>query len=201
MGDRSWRNVILGLVVLGAAPLAAAEDHARNPVPESPYSQSSSPPRLHESSLHLLPMANSSRPDWLRKVSRRDLHSKRLGDDDGIQLVLQRMRRDGADLLTVRHPVATAGQLRAYAGVGLNRSVYFAASDTGPTFFDRRNRHRSLGAAAELGVEVQLSERAHLNADVRWIEIDGDAIALRVKDGLVGADPVTFGVSLGWRFR
>ena len=125
----------------------------------------------------------------------------RRGQQRGFARVTWVTMRDGADLLTVRHPVATAGRLRAYAGVGLNRAVYFAASDTGPTFFDRRNRHRSLGAAAEFGVEVQLSERAHLNADVRWIEIDGDAIALRVNDGLVGADPVSFGISVAWRFR
>jgi hypothetical protein len=40
-----------------------------------------------------------------------------------------------------------------------------------------------------------------VNAELRWADIDGDAILLRSEDGLVGVDPVTAGVSMGWRFR
>jgi outer membrane protein W len=64
-----------------------------------------------------------------------------------------------------------------------------------------RNRHDSYGAAAEVGAELQVSERLMINADMRWAELDESAALLRSDYGPVGADPVTVGVSVGWRFR
>ena len=61
--------------------------------------------------------------------------------------------------------------------------------------------HRSLGAAAELGAELRLSERLLLQADLRWADLDEQAALLRSEDGLVGADAVSLGVSIGWHFR
>jgi outer membrane protein W len=58
-----------------------------------------------------------------------------------------------------------------------------------------------MGGAAELGAELRLSEQVHVNADVRWVELASDASLLRASDGLVSADPVSVGISLGWRFR
>jgi outer membrane protein W len=65
----------------------------------------------------------------------------------------------------------------------------------------RRNRARSLGAAAELGAELRLSERLLLQADLRWADLDEQASLLRSEDGLVGADAVSLGVAIGWHFR
>jgi len=115
--------------------------------------------------------------------------------------VLQQERRDGPDLLTVRYPFAARGSLRTYAGAGLNQAVYHVESQTRPTLTGRSNRHRSLGGAAELGAELRVNERVNLTADVRWVELDPDASLLRSENGLVSADPVSLGVSVGWRFR
>jgi outer membrane protein len=90
--------------------------------------------------------------------------------------------------------------MRAYAGAGLNQAVYFE-DGVEPAIMSRRNRDRSLGAAAELGAELRLSERLMLQADVRWADIDAQAALLRSEDGLVGADAVSLGVSVGWHFR
>lgn len=147
--------------------------------------------------LHL-PMAIRSRPDWLREQQNFDAEA--VPGEDGVQLVLQRERPDGAELLTVRFPLQ-AGPLDAYAGLGLNRAVYFAEADGAPTPLSRQKRHRSLGVAAELGAVLRLSEHASLGADLRWIEIDGDADLLRSEDGLVAADRLSFGVSLRLRCR
>ena len=98
----------------------------------------------------------------------RSIHRRAPGDDSA-QLVLQQDRRDGADLLTLRYPLAERGPLRTYAGAGLNQAVYF--EDGGePAIMSRRNRDRSLGAAAELGAELRLSERLLLQADLRWAD-------------------------------
>ncbi len=58
-----------------------------------------------------------------------------------------------------------------------------------------------MGGAVEFGAELRLSEQLRFNADVRWVDLASDASMLRAADGLVGADPVSIGVSLGWRFR
>lgn len=149
--------------------------------------------------------ASPGKPDWLREQTVAGLG----GDDaastsgtDSVQLVVQQDRRDGTDLLTVRYPLVTLGDVRTYAGAGLNQVVYFAdSSDPGPTYLSRRNRHRSLGAAAEFGAAWRLSERMALNADLRWVNLSPQANMLRTQDGLAVADEVSVGVSVGWRFH
>jgi hypothetical protein len=154
---------------------------------------------LLQQRFHTLPR---NRPDWLREQSRLDFDGE-VSADGALQVVVQQDRRDGTDLLTLRYPVVERGGFRTYAGAGLNRAEYFAGSAgaDAPAVISRRNRHRSVGGAAELGAELRLSERVRVNADLRWVELASDASLLRASDGLVGADPVSVGVSLGWRFR
>ena len=83
----------------------------------------------------------------------------------------------------------------------MNRAVYFADDGGAPVMLTRGNRERSLGAAAELGAELQLGSRGMLSADLRWADLHDDAILLRSGDGIVGADAVSLGLALGWRFR
>jgi outer membrane protein W len=40
-----------------------------------------------------------------------------------------------------------------------------------------------------------------VNADVRWADLDERADLLRGSFGPVAADPVTVGISVGYRFR
>jgi len=143
------------------------------------------------------------KPDWFREQSRMDFDGGEISADEPLQLVMQQDRRDGTDLLTLRYPIVERGDFKTYAGAGLNRAVYFAGSegDGAPGTISRGTRHRSMGGAAELGAELRLSARVRVNADVRWVELASDASLLRASDGLVGADPVSVVVSLGWRFR
>jgi hypothetical protein len=142
-------------------------------------------------------------PDWLREQTRDGFDSDAPTAIDSLQLVVQQDRRDGTDLLTLRYPLMALGDLRTYAGAGINQAEYYfdAGTDVGPDVISRRNRHRSVGGAAELGAELQLSQRVKVNADLRWVDLDPQATLLRANDGLVGADPFSVGVSLGWRFR
>lgn len=143
-------------------------------------------------------------PAWLKHRAGKDPTGDNVAAGEGaLCLVLQEDRADGTELLTARYTLRDDGVLRTYAGAGLNQAQYFhdADDEPGPTFFTRRNRNRSLGAAAELGAELRMSERVRLSADVRWADLDGRAEALRSDYGPVGADPVMFGVGVGYRFR
>lgn len=142
-------------------------------------------------------------PDWLHLRSRELPHEPLPAADAGATyLAVQADRADGTDLLTVRYALAEAKGLRAYAGAGLNRTQYFVDDAAGGlTPLTRRYRRSGLGPAAELGAELELGQRVHFNADLRWADLDERAALLRGEQGPVAADPLAFGLSIGYRFR
>jgi hypothetical protein len=142
--------------------------------------------------------ARRSGPDWLRRIS--NVLGERQSAGDDWHVALQRERGDGADLLTVRHPLADLGPVHTYAGAGINRALYFADTNSEPVVLLRRNRQRSLGAAAEVGAEFRWGERLAMQANLRWIDLADDAGILSDGDALIGADPLAIGLSVGWRF-
>jgi len=142
-------------------------------------------------------------PDWLKRRSgvAPFVGNDRV-DDGGMKLVVQQDRPDGADLMTVRYVLGNPGSLQAYAGAGISRTRYFdALTDLGPTLLIPRNGHSAVGAAAEAGAELRLSEQLRLSADLRWADLHDDAGALRAAYGPVVADPVALGLNVGYRFR
>lgn len=140
-------------------------------------------------------------PDWLQHLSRRN-PANTLPDSNAAYVVLQDDRTDGMDLVTLRYRLAGEGAFRAYAGAGFNRSRYFVDDPAaGPSLLTRRNSRSDLGATAELGAELALSEQVHLTADLRWADLDERADLVQTAYGPVVADPVTLGISLGYRFR
>jgi OmpW family len=147
--------------------------------------------------------ARGGKPDWLRHRSGTDPLALDTSHGSSLtRLVVQDDRPDGADLLTVRYMVDDRGALQAYAGAGLNRAEYFVdGPEPAPALMTRGNRRSSLGAAAEIGAELAISEHVVLGADLRWVELDGRANALRSEYGPVSADPLLLGISLGYRFR
>ena len=146
---------------------------------------------------------HDDQPDWLHLRSRETpRETLPIADAGGTYLVVQEDRADGTDLLTVRYALEEAGGMRAYAGAGLNRAQYFIDdAGGGPAPLTRRYRRSGVGPAAELGAEFALSEHVHLNADLRWADLDERAALLRGDQGLVAADPLALGVSIGYRFR
>jgi opacity protein-like surface antigen len=126
----------------------------------------------------------------------------RLRDAGAAYVVLQEDRPDGMDLVTLRYALVRQGALQAYAGAGLNHAQFYVdEAAAGPSMLTRRNRHAAVGPAAELGAELALNARVSLNAGVRWCDLDERADLLRGSFGPVAADPVTLGVSVGYRFR
>ena len=142
-----------------------------------------------------------NRPDWLIERSHEKFDPASQASDDSLQLVVQRDRRDGADMLTVRHALLTLGAVRAYAGAGVNRTKYFVDQGDTHELLPQRNRDSAIGAAAEIGAELRMNERLMLSADLRWADLADDAELLRDDGNLVVADPVVLGLTVGWRFR
>jgi len=180
-------------------PLVAASEPAPAAVVREAWQAGQS--RLHELLSSTLNLVRRDRPQWLVEQSSHAMDPDASTGEEIAQLVMQQDRRDGADLLTVRYPLLARGALRTYAGAGLNRAVYFDDEGGAPVMLTRRNRQQSLGAAAEVGAELQVNRQLLVNADLRWADLDEDAVLLRGNDGYVGADAVSVGVTVGWRFR
>jgi hypothetical protein len=201
MTARGWYEAILfSLAVCSAAAPAKAQDPGTGGGDLAPQSvPTETLPELRSLFDELPAQPGPSHPDWIRRTSSWVLERYRSAIDDW-HLAVQKERADGTDLFTIRHPLADLGPLQTYAGAGFNRTVYFADAESGPNMLGRHNRHRGLGAAAEIGAELRLSEALQLRADLRWIDLSSEATVLRSGDNLVGADAVAFGLSVGWRF-
>ena len=198
MAVRHWLFGLLGFA-LGVAPFAvSAEPSTGARLLDALQAGQSRLQALLGS--HIKPIERDH-PDWLLEQSRDEFDPDPNPGADAAQLVLQQDRRDGADLLTVRHPLFARGALRTYAGAGINRTTYFSSPEDEPMWLTRRNRHDDYGAAAEVGAELRVSEQLLVSADMRWADLDETAVLLRTGRGPVGADPVTVGLSVGWRFR
>lgn len=189
---------ILGCLLTMAPLLACAESSEGDVLREVLQAGQS---RLQELLGGTLGFTRRSRPEWLVERSHEEFDPASQASDDSLQLVVQRDRRDGADLLTLRHSLVTMGALRAYAGAGINRTRYFVDPGDTQELLLRRNRDSAVGAAAELGAELRVSEQLMLSADLRWADLADDAELLRSDGNLVVADPVVMGLTVGWRFR
>jgi outer membrane protein W len=200
MAVRTLHVLVCGLLGCMSPTLACAEGS------EGPFRElwQQGGVKLHELRDFLgrqLKMVDREEPEWLLDLSQERIDPSTQSRSDAAQLVVQQDRRDGTDLLTLRYPLAQRGGVLAYAGAGLNQTVYFAEDSDGPSLLSRRDRHRSVGPAAEVGAEFRVSRQLMVNAEVRWADLDTDAVLLRSEDGPVGADPLSVGVSVGWRFR
>ena len=142
-------------------------------------------------------------PDWLqRRSGSGSMQGKDRRASGDVCLAVQEDRPDGTELMTVRYQFDDLGALRTYAGAGINRAEYYDdGNEAVPRLLSKRAREDSIGAAAEVGAELQVSERMQLTADVRWAELDDRARVLRAEHGPVDANSLMLGVAIGYRFR
>jgi outer membrane protein len=108
--------------------------------------------------------------------------------------------------LTVQYHFNPDGQVRPYAGVGVNYTLFFNEDLPANTVLDSIDYDPSLGFALQAGVDYMLNERWFLNFDVKkvWINtdvtIDATTALTAVVDADVDIDPWIVGVGIGWRY-
>ena len=98
------------------------------------------------------------------------------------------------------YPNDSASRWQPYVGAGLNYTLFFDESTTGPLDGVDLSLDDSFGLAAQLGADISLSERMFLNLDIRWMNIETDASLDGVPLETVVIDPMVYSVNIGWTF-
>lgn len=108
--------------------------------------------------------------------------------------------------LTIQYHFNPNGQIRPYAGVGVNYTLFFNEDLPNGSALDSIDYDPSLGFALQAGADYMLNERWFLNADLKkvWINTDVTIDATTALSAVVSADvdidPWIFGVGIGWRY-
>ncbi len=110
--------------------------------------------------------------------------------------------------LTLQYHFAPEGRMRPYVGAGVNWTIFYSedASTSLNTALGGAtdvSLDDSFGWAVQAGVDFDLTERAFLNIDVKYVDLDTTATldtggVLNTVD--VEIDPIIVGVGLGMRF-
>lgn len=110
--------------------------------------------------------------------------------------------------LTLQYHFAPEGRIRPYVGAGVNYTIFYsekASSGLESAVGDTNVRMKdSFGWALQAGVDVPISERAFINFDVKYVDIDTtarlDTTAIGTQRVRVHLDPLIVGVGIGMRF-
>ena len=92
------------------------------------------------------------------------------------------------------------GRVHPYVGAGLNYTVFFDEKTRGALAGQDLDLKSSIGPAAQLGVDIELTRRLFLNVDARWMNI---TTAVQLDSTLLGhadINPYGVGISLGYSF-
>jgi outer membrane protein len=87
-----------------------------------------------------------------------------------------------------------------FLGLGVNYTYFYDTKGRGPLDGARVKIDNSWGVAAHAGLDVKLSQRWLLTADVRWIDIESDVHVNGAKVGKARVNPLVYGLSFGYRF-
>lgn len=94
----------------------------------------------------------------------------------------------------------TQSAFKPYVGAGLNYTLFFDEETTGPLSGSSLKLDDSVGLAAQLGTDFDISETMFVNLDIRWIDINTDAELDGAALEEVEIDPMVYSLTLGWRF-
>ncbi|MGB5103120.1 MAG: OmpW family outer membrane protein, partial [Steroidobacteraceae bacterium] len=92
------------------------------------------------------------------------------------------------------------GTWRPYVGAGINYTMFSSEETRGAFNGTKLKLEDSFGPAAQVGVDIGVSQNWFVNLDVRWIDIDADAELNGGEIGTVEIDPMVYGVHVGYKF-
>jgi len=109
--------------------------------------------------------------------------------------------------LTFQYHFNPRGRVRPYVGVGVNYTIFYSEDASaslvgaiGPTMVSVDD---TVGVAYQAGVDIDLSDRWFVNADIKFIQIDTTA-TLNTGGSIntlnIDLDPVVAGIGIGYRF-
>lgn len=87
-----------------------------------------------------------------------------------------------------------------FVGAGVNYTNFFSTKATGPLAGSTLKLDNTFGLAFQAGVDMKISERGSIRADVRWINIETDVKLNGAKIGEAKINPVVAGISYVHRF-
>lgn len=110
--------------------------------------------------------------------------------------------------LTVQYRPLPKGKVHPYVGAGVNYTLFYSEKASsgleGAVGNTRVRLSDSFGIAAQVGVDIDISDRLFLNLDVKWADVDTRARLTTTAAGVqrvkVALDPLIFGAGLGIRF-
>ena len=102
---------------------------------------------------------------------------------------------------SVQYSFLPHSRIRPYVGAGLNAMLFFKEETRGALAGSDLSLKSSFGPAVQMGIDYDVTEKGFLSLDARWIDIDTRAQLDGVSLGDVNVDPVTVGLSFGWRFE
>jgi len=120
-----------------------------------------------------------------------------------------RIQGESSKVATVKHLPPTlsavyhfnAGKVEPYIGAGINWTIFFDEKEKGllEDLDTSLSLGNSVGLAAVAGVDIALTERMYLNANVRWMDIDTDVKLAGVTVATAQVDPWVYSTTIGWK--
>ncbi|MDG4554521.1 MAG: OmpW family outer membrane protein [Candidatus Competibacter sp.] len=102
--------------------------------------------------------------------------------------------------LFVQYHFMPTGNIRPYAGIGLNYTYFWDEKTTGALSGTSLSLDSSWGLAGELGVDIDVTPNWFVNGVVGYMDIDTKAKLNGVSLGTVEIDPWVVGINIGTRF-
>ena len=126
------------------------------------------------------------------------------------------LQADGAQLAEVSHLPPTLSalyyfdtgtSLKPYVGIGLNYTIFFDEkfSDTAASLgLSNLELDGSFGYSVQVGADYHINDKWHVNASVRYIDINSDATFDFDGDSIgsasIDVDPMVYSIMLGYKF-
>ncbi|MDH3977358.1 MAG: outer membrane beta-barrel protein [Gammaproteobacteria bacterium] len=102
--------------------------------------------------------------------------------------------------LSLNYHARPGEQVRPYAGLGVNYTIFFDESERGILTGADLDLDNSIGIALQAGVDIDITKKLLANVNVRWIDIEADANLNGGYLATAKVDPWVYSLNLGWKF-